>query len=142
MDVSDTIVVMDHARIEQVGSPRDLYDRPANQFVMSFVGPVTNVDGSLVRPHDLDIQTEPAEAAVEAMIDRVVFLGFEVRVELVRRDGSHVWAQVPRDVAERLELARGQIVYVRPTRAGMTATADGGVTGLEVGQGAVSASAR
>ena len=119
MDVSDTIVVMDDARIEQVGTPRDLYDRPANQFVMSFVGPVTNVDGSLVRPHDLDILTEPTESAVEAMIDRVVYLGFEVRVELVRRDGSHVWAQVPRDVAERLELARGQIVYVRPTQKGM-----------------------
>ena len=119
MDVSDTIVVMDNARIEQVGSPRDLYDRPANQFVMSFVGPVTNVDGSLVRPHNLDILTEPTGAAVEAMIDRVVFLGFEVRVELVRRDGSHVWAQVSREVAEELELARGQIVYVRPTQKGM-----------------------
>jgi sulfate transport system ATP-binding protein len=119
MDVSDTIVVMDNARIEQVGTPRDLYDHPANQFVMSFVGPVTNVDGSLVRPHDLDILTDPTGSSVEAMIDRVVYLGFEVRVELVRRDGSHVWAQVPRDVAERLELARGQIVYVRPTQKGM-----------------------
>jgi sulfate transport system ATP-binding protein len=119
MDVSDTIVVMDNARIEQVGSPRDLYDRPANRFVMSFVGPVTNVDGTLVRPHDLDILAEPTESAVEAMIDRVVFLGFEVRVELVRSDGSHVWAQVPRDTAERMELERGQIVYVRPTARGM-----------------------
>jgi sulfate transport system ATP-binding protein len=119
MDVSDTIVVMDNARIEQVGSPRDLYDRPANRFVMSFIGPVTNVDGTLVRPHDLDILSEPTESAVEAMIDRVVFLGFEVRVELVRRDGSHVWAQVPRDTAERMELDRGQIVYVRPTVKGM-----------------------
>ena len=53
------------------------------------------------------------------MIDRVVFLGFEVRVELVRRDGSHVWAQVSREVAEELELDRGQIVYVRPTHKGM-----------------------
>jgi sulfate transport system ATP-binding protein len=126
MDVSDTIVVMDDARIEQVGSPRDLYDRPANQFVMSFVGPVTNVDGSLVRPHDLDILVEPAESAAEAMIDRVVFLGFEVRVELVRQDGGHIWAQVPRDVAEGLELSRGQIVYVRPTRVGMAVTPDAG----------------
>jgi sulfate transport system ATP-binding protein len=119
MDVSDTIVVMDNARIEQVGSPRDLYDHPANRFVMSFVGPVTNVDGTLVRPHDLDILSEPSESAVEAMIDRVVFLGFEVRVELVRGDGSHVWAQVPRETAERMELDRGQIVYVRPTTKGM-----------------------
>jgi len=121
MDVSDTIVVMDNARIEQVGSPRDLYDHPANQFVMSFVGPVTSVDGSLVRPHDLDILTEPTDSSVEAMIDRVVFLGFEVRVELVRRDGSHAWAQVPRELAEEMELDRGQIVYVRPTARGMAA---------------------
>jgi sulfate transport system ATP-binding protein len=119
MDVADTIVVMDQGAIEQVGTPRDLYDHPANQFVMSFIGPVTNVDGSLVRPHDLDILTEPTGSAVEAMIDRVVFLGFEVRVELVRSDGSHVWAQVPRELAEELELDRGQIVYVRPTTRGM-----------------------
>jgi sulfate transport system ATP-binding protein len=72
-----------------------------------------------MRPHDLDVLTEPTDGATEAMIDRVVYLGFEVRVELVRSDGTHVWAQVPRDVAERLELARGQIVYVRPTAKGM-----------------------
>jgi len=88
---------------------------------MSFVGPVTSVDGSLVRPHDLDILTEPTDSSVEAMIDRVVFLGFEVRVELVRRDGSHAWAQVPRELAEEMELDRGQIVYVRPTARGMAA---------------------
>jgi sulfate transport system ATP-binding protein len=119
MDVADTIVVMDQGAIEQVGSPRELYEHPANAFVMSFVGPVTRIDDSLMRPHDLDVLTEPTDGASEAMIDRVVYLGFEVRVELVRGDGTHVWAQVPRDVAERLELARGQIVYVRPTSKGM-----------------------
>ncbi len=117
MDVADTIVVMDNAHIEQVGSPRDLYERPANEFVMSFVGPVTRVDERWVRPHDLDILTEPHENATEAMIERVVYLGFEVRVELVRTDGSHVWAQVPHDQADTLELANGQIVWVRPSRA-------------------------
>ncbi|MCY7418760.1 MAG: sulfate ABC transporter ATP-binding protein [Chloroflexi bacterium] len=117
MDVADTIVVMDNARIEQVGSPRDLYEHPANEFVMSFVGPVTRVDESWVRPHDLDILAQPTENATEAMIERVVYLGFEVRVELLRSDGSHVWAQVPRDQAESLELTRGEIVYVRPSKA-------------------------
>ncbi len=100
MDVADTIVVMDNAHIEQVGSPRDLYEHPANEFVMSFVGPVTRVDERWVRPHDLDILIEPTENATEAMIERVVYLGFEVRVDLVRTDGSHVWAQVPRDQAD------------------------------------------
>ncbi len=116
MDVADTIVVMDNAHIEQVGSPRDLYEHPANQFVMSFVGPVTRIDEGWIRPHDLDILTEPHEGAVEAMIERVVYLGFEVRVELVRTDGSHVWAQVPREQAAEHELEQGQIVYVRPGR--------------------------
>ena len=64
---------------------------------MSFIGPVTRVDESWVRPHDMDILTEPTENATEAMIERVVYLGFEVRVELLRTDGSRVWAQVPRD---------------------------------------------
>ncbi len=117
MDVADTIVVMDNAHIEQVGTPRDLYEHPANQFVMSFVGPVTRVDERWVRPHDLDILMELTENATEAMIERVVYLGFEVRVDLLRSDGSHVWAQVPREQADEMELVAGQIVYVRPSRA-------------------------
>jgi sulfate transport system ATP-binding protein len=53
---------------------------------------------------------------MEALVERVVYLGFEVRVELVRSDGERLWAQLPRDEAERLELANGQIVYTRPSR--------------------------
>jgi sulfate transport system ATP-binding protein len=132
MDVADAIVVMDEGAIEQVGSPRELYEHPANEFVMSFVGPVTRVDDSLLRPHDLDVLTEPIDGATEAIIDRVVYLGFEVRVELVRSDATHVWAQVPRDVAERLELASGQIVYVRPIRKGMVS-----VPVADAGEGSV-----
>jgi sulfate transport system ATP-binding protein len=66
-----------------------------------------------VRPHDIDILLEPADGATEAMVERVVYLGFEVRVDLLRSDGQRVWVQVPRDLAERLELATGQIVYAR-----------------------------
>jgi sulfate transport system ATP-binding protein len=116
MDVADRIVVMDHGRIEQTGTPRDLYEHPANEFVMTFIGPATRVDQAWVRPHDIDILIEPAEGAVEALVERVVYLGFEVRVELVRRDGDRVWAQIPRDEAERLEIAGGQIVYARAGR--------------------------
>ena len=50
------------------------------------------------------------------MVERVVHLGFEVRVELVREDGEHLSAQLTREEAEQLELERGQIVYVRPSR--------------------------
>jgi sulfate transport system ATP-binding protein len=50
------------------------------------------------------------------MVERVVHLGFEVRVELVREDGQHLTAQLTQEQAEQLELERGQIVYVRPSR--------------------------
>jgi sulfate/thiosulfate transport system ATP-binding protein len=113
MEVADQIAVMNHGVIEQVGGPRDLYEDPASEFVMSFVGPTTRVGETWVRPHDLEILLTPADGAVEAMIERVVHLGFEVRVELVRADREKVWAQLTRDQCEELELADGQIVYVR-----------------------------
>ena len=79
-----------------------------------------------MRPHDLDLLIDPTDGAGEAMIERVVYLGFEVRVELVLPDGGRVWAQVPSDQAERQELAAGQIIYMRPTtRPAFEATSDG-----------------
>jgi sulfate/thiosulfate transport system ATP-binding protein len=116
MEVADEIVVMNRGRIEQVAPPRDLYESPANEFVMSFVGPVNRLGDALVRPHDFELSLEPNGATQEAMIERLVHLGFEVRVELVRDDAERLTVQLTRDECERLELARGQIVYVRPTR--------------------------
>jgi sulfate/thiosulfate transport system ATP-binding protein len=113
MEVADQIALMNKGRIEQVGGPRDLYEQPATEFVMSFIGPTTRVGDGWVRPHDLELLLEPAEGSTEAMIERVVHLGFEVRVELVRADEERVWAQLTRDRCEELELADGQIVYVR-----------------------------
>ena len=116
MEVADEIVVMNSGRVEQVAEPRELYERPANEFVMSFLGPVNRIGDAWVRPHDLELLLEPNGAAREAMIERLVHLGFEVRVELVRDDGERVAVQVTRDDAERLELEPRQIVYVRPIR--------------------------
>ena len=85
MEVADQIVVLNEGRIEQVGSPRELYEQPANEFVMSFVGPVNRLGDAFVRPHDVELLLEPdGSGAAEAMVERVVHLGFEVRVELVR----------------------------------------------------------
>jgi sulfate transport system ATP-binding protein len=114
MEVADQIAVMNHGVIEQVGRPRELYEEPASEFVMSFVGPTTRVGKTWVRPHDLEVLLAPAEGATEAMIERVVHLGFEVRVELVGADRAKVWAQLTRDQCEELELAVGQIVWLRP----------------------------
>ena len=116
MEVADRIALMNEGRIEQVGTPRDLYERPANEFVMSFVGPVNRVGDAWIRPHDLELCAEPNGATQEAMVQRLVHLGFEVRVELVRDDGEMLSAQVTREQCEALELQPGQIVYVRPIR--------------------------
>jgi sulfate/thiosulfate transport system ATP-binding protein len=116
MEVADRIALMNEGRIEQVGTPRELYERPANEFVMSFVGPVNRVGDAWIRPHDLELCAEPNGTTQEAMVERLVHLGFEVRVELVRDDGTHLSAQVTREEAAALELDVGQIVYVRAVR--------------------------
>jgi sulfate transport system ATP-binding protein len=117
MEVADSVVVMQQGRVEQAGSPRELYESPANAFVMSFVGHANRFGDAWVRPHDLEVVLEPNGETREAMVERVTHLGFEVRTELVRDDGERVSVQMTRDEAESLELERGQIVWVRPTRA-------------------------
>jgi sulfate transport system ATP-binding protein len=118
MEVADRIAVMHEGRIEQVGSPRDVYDKPATEFVMGFLGPVSRIDGRLVRPHDVTVSLIAEEDSIEAMVTRVVHLGFEVRVELELPGGEAARAQLTRGQTEELELARGDIVYVRPPAAG------------------------
>jgi sulfate/thiosulfate transport system ATP-binding protein len=117
MTVSDHIAVMDHGRIEQVGGPRELYDRPANRFVMGFLGPVSKVGEQLVRPHDIAISLSPEDGSRQAEITRVVHLGFEVRVELQLAGDGAVSAQITRHDAEQLELVEGGAVWVRNTAA-------------------------
>ncbi len=114
MEVADRIAVMNAGRIEQVGSPREVYERPASEFVMGFVGPVSTLHGRLVRPHDVALSLAPVPGGTEAMVSRVVHLGFEVRVELSLPDGTAARAQLTRSQTEELELCRGDIVYVRP----------------------------
>jgi sulfate transport system ATP-binding protein len=113
MEVAEQIVVMNHGRIEQAGAPRELYERPSNEFVMSFIGPVNRLGDAFVRPHDIHILDEPDAGAAEALVERVVHLGFEVRVELKLHDGRELWAQVTRERAAELELHDGQILSVR-----------------------------
>jgi sulfate transport system ATP-binding protein len=117
MEVAGQIVVMNEGRVEQTGQPNDLYEHPQTEFVMSFIGPVNRRGAMFIRPHDLEVLHVPAPEAEEAMIERVVNLGFETRVELLLADGEQLWAQMTRAEADLLELVDGQIVYVRPRRA-------------------------
>ncbi|CAJ1581685.1 sulfate/molybdate ABC transporter ATP-binding protein [[Mycobacterium] wendilense] len=128
LDVADRIAVLNKGRIEQVGSPKEVYDEPANAFVMSFLGTVSALNGILVRPHDIRVglnpdmaiaADDPAAAAgvTRATVDRVVTLGFEVRVELTSAvNGAPFTAQITRGDAEALGLQAGDTVYVRATR--------------------------
>ena len=129
LDVADRIAVLNKGRIEQVGSPTEVYDAPANAFVMSFLGAVSSLNGSLVRPHDIRVGRNPdmaiassddsvqATGVLRATIDRIVMLGFEVRVELTSAaDQTQFTAQITRGDAEALGLKEGDTVYVRATR--------------------------
>jgi sulfate transport system ATP-binding protein len=117
MEVADSVVVMNEGRVEQVAAPRELYDAPANDFVMTFVGEAIRFDGELVRPHDLELSLEADESTREAQVERVVHLGFDVRAELVDHAGRPFVVQLTRDEAEALELAPSEIVFVRAKRS-------------------------
>jgi sulfate/thiosulfate transport system ATP-binding protein len=113
MDLAGEIVVMKAGRIEQVGTAKELYEQPRNEFVMSFVGPVSRVGDALLRPHEIQLLEDRGDGGAEALVQRIVHLGFEVRVELTLQDGTEIWAQVTKDLAEQMELREGQIVAVR-----------------------------
>jgi sulfate transport system ATP-binding protein len=116
LEVAEQVAVIHDGHIEQTGTPDELYDRPLNPFVMGFVGPVSRLGEAWVRPHDIDVLEDPEDEAVEALVERVARVGFEVRVETVLGDGSIVAVQVTRDQAEQLELAPGRLVWLRVTQ--------------------------
>jgi len=116
MDVADRIVLMNEGRIEQTGKPRDLYEHPASEFVMGFVGPVNRFDNSFVRPHDFEIELEPDGTSREGIVKRVVHLGFEVRVEVALPDDNEIWIQLSRERTEDLDLEPDRSVFIRPEK--------------------------
>ena len=116
MEISDQIAVINHGRLEQVGSPRELYDEPASEFVMTFVGDAQPLGDSLVRPHDIELLHEPAERAVEAMIVRVTLLGRDAKVELHDASGAELLVLMTRDRFDESGFWRGQTVWAQPHR--------------------------
>jgi sulfate/thiosulfate transport system ATP-binding protein len=117
LEVADEIVVINKGRVEQTGSPNDLYDHPANDFVMGFLGPVTRLGGHLVRPHDIEVLTAESAGAARAEVVRLVRIGFEVRAEL-RSDSEagNTAVQLTRGQADALDLRAGSTVWLRPAR--------------------------
>jgi len=118
LEVADTIVVINNGRIEQVGTPDELYDAPATEFVMNFLGPVTTLDGRLVRPHDVAVEAHPHPGARAGRIVRLTRVGFEVRLE-VGLDGAGavdrpVLVTLTRTEARAKGLEEGSVVWVAP----------------------------
>jgi sulfate/thiosulfate transport system ATP-binding protein len=130
MEVADEIVIMNHGRIEQIGSPAEVYDRPANPFVMSFIGPVNVLSSNTelfgnsnfhkrgtelyIRPHDIDVQTSPNGNTIPAQIERIIHLGWEIQVELLLSDRQRVTAHFSREKFDDLGLEAGKTVFVKP----------------------------
>ena len=120
LEVADEIVVINEGRVEQVGTPDQLYDDPANDFVMSFLGEVTELSGVALRPHDIDVSVSPLLAgAVEGNIARMVRIGFEVRLSVLTVDGDEVHVTLTRTHARSLALREGSAVWLTPA-AGAT----------------------
>jgi len=117
MALADQIAVLHEGRIEQVGSPYDLYDHPQTPFVMSFVGAAVQLGEHWVRQHDLDLHLEPTAGAFEARVERITRLGFEARIELQLVEGDTVWAQMTCAELDRLDLERGGTVWILADRA-------------------------
>jgi sulfate transport system ATP-binding protein len=129
LEVADEIVVINDGRIEQIGSPDELYDSPANDFVMSFLGPVTTLNGYLIRPHDIDVFTEEGHAAgaSKGEVVRQLRVGFEVRLTVrpveapvhdVAAPGEEqeVSVVLTRSHARELGVDVGSTVWLSPNR--------------------------
>jgi sulfate transport system ATP-binding protein len=115
LEVADSLVIINEGRIEQIGTPDDLYDRPASDFVLSFLGPVTTLGGTLVRPHDIEISRFEQAAAAVGTITRWTRVGFEIRLEITPEEGDKTPIQVvvTRSEATALGLHEGDRVWLR-----------------------------
>jgi sulfate/thiosulfate transport system ATP-binding protein len=120
MEVADEIVVINNGRVEQVGTPDQLYDEPANDFVMGFLGEITTLNGVMLRPHDIDISLTPQLAGAEGTISRLLRVGFEVRATVLTDDGEEVTVILSRTHARQFDLETGVRVWVTPAAGALT----------------------
>jgi sulfate transport system ATP-binding protein len=145
LEVSDRVVIMNEGRVEQSGTPEEVYDRPATPFVYGFLGDVNLFHGRIdrgrvkvgrselaapewedardqagvayVRTYDVRLTPSPAgTSSFEATVRHVRAFGPVVRLELDRvEDGGHIEAHIPRAEYETMRIAKGQRVFVSPT---------------------------
>jgi sulfate/thiosulfate transport system ATP-binding protein len=119
MEVADEIVVINEGRVEQIGSPDDLYDAPANEFVMRFLGETTELGGHTVRPHDIEVSTSATPDGVTGTVARVLRVGFEVRV-FVETGAGEVLVTMTRTHAGQLGIEEGSQVWLDTAKGAVT----------------------
>jgi sulfate transport system ATP-binding protein len=112
MEVADQLLIMHAGKIEQAGEPTELYERPATEFVHSFLGPTTLFKGVAVRPHDLEL-VSPSVGSIEGVVTSIMELGFEIQVTITLSDGSTPWVQMSRNEFRALGVTTGSPVSVR-----------------------------
>jgi sulfate transport system ATP-binding protein len=147
LEVSDRVVIMNEGRIEQSGTPEEVYEQPATPFVYGFLGDVNLFHGRIhqgrvaigggqidapgwadaqdqagvayVRTYEVELAPSPmGDSSLEAVVRHVRAFGPVVRLELDLVEGGRTMeAQIPRDRFEALALGVGQRVYVAPTNA-------------------------
>jgi sulfate transport system ATP-binding protein len=136
MEVADRIVVMNEGRIEQIGTPAEIYDHPATPFVMGFVGAVNVLPGGtlprpsvaaalalapesplFIRPHDVEVFRDSQEDTVPAELRRLSHLGRDVQAELVLTDGQVITAQIARERLNPESFQVGDRLHVRSREA-------------------------
>jgi sulfate transport system ATP-binding protein len=124
LEVADEIVVINEGRVEQIGTPDQLYDEPANDFVMGFLGDVTQLGNVRLRPHDIEVSITPGLAgAIPGRITRVLRIGFEVRLTVEIEGADPVTVVLTRTHARGLELAEGAQVWLIPASGAITVPA-------------------
>jgi sulfate transport system ATP-binding protein len=115
MEVADRLAIINEGHLEQVGSPAEIYDHPANGFVFTFLGPATQLDGSWIRPHDLTGHRAGGVAGHRGIVERITHLGFEVRIDVHLDSGEDTWVQLSRGTADELGLEVTDVVWVAPS---------------------------
>jgi sulfate/thiosulfate transport system ATP-binding protein len=130
MEIADEIVVMSNGKIEQVGTPEEVYENPATPFVMSFIGAVNVLSPDntwrahnsavpqsagqvFLRPHDIEVFTAPTDGSLPATINHIIHLGWTIRLELSLENGQPVTAHINREQYKSLDIQPKQTVYLR-----------------------------
>ena len=130
MEIADAIVVMSHGRVEQVGSPAEVYENPATPFVMSFIGAVNVLSPDstwkslhhafpsngevFLRPHDIEIFSTNVPGSLSATVQRLIHLGWTIRLELTLNNGQALTAHISHEQLREFPLQPQKVIYIRP----------------------------